>query len=457
MKNLFLICLVFVSFALFGQTYTVEISLNNLPSKSAYLLSIYGDENNLLDSTMFDNAGTVKFVFGHNRHIGMYRLYIDKETTVDFIFNKENIKLSCDYNNPVESMNVITSLENKLYYAFLSQDENSQRKLELLMPIINYYPKDDKFYSEASKTYNALQQNRDKSIVEIIRKNPKTYASKILNIKRTPIVEASLDETAKMKYLKDHFWDLVDFNDTLLFRSSVVTSKVLSFLILFNNRKMPQPLQEQSFIEAVDIVLPKAKVNEKMYEFILNFLMNGFENFKLESVLAHISANYKVEKCENQERKTSLQKRLESFQNLAVGKKAVQVKVPDINGKEISLDDIKTDYVLLLFWASWCPHCTQMLPEIKAIYDAQITKKLEVLTFSLDTAQLVLRDFVIKGNYTWLNCSDFKGWNSQIADDYCIYATPTMFLLDKNKMIIGKPLTTKDLLLLMKQNNMLGE
>ena len=98
-----------------------------------------------------------------------------------------------------------------------------------------------------------------------------------------------------------------------------------------------------------------------------------------------------------------------------------------------------------------------MLPEIKSIYDSQNTKKLEVVTFSMDTSKVALADFLKKGNYSWLNCSDLKGWNSQVADDYCIYATPTMFLFDKNKIIIGKPLTTKDLLQLMKQYNILTE
>jgi hypothetical protein len=38
-----------------------------------------------------------------------------------------------------------------------------------------------------------------------------------------------------------------------------------------------------------------------------------------------------------------------------------------------------------------------------------------------------------------------KGWESRAVMDYYIYATPTMFLLNKDRKIIGKPLTVDEL------------
>jgi hypothetical protein len=40
----------------------------------------------------------------------------------------------------------------------------------------------------------------------------------------------------------------------------------------------------------------------------------------------------------------------------------------------------------------------------------------------------------------WINVSDLKGWNGNAVKDYFIYATPTMFLVDKYKKIISKPM-----------------
>ena len=36
----------------------------------------------------------------------------------------------------------------------------------------------------------------------------------------------------------------------------------------------------------------------------------------------------------------------------------------------------------------------------------------------------------------WINLSDLKGWEGDSAQDYFIYATPTMFLIDREKKLI---------------------
>ena len=43
------------------------------------------------------------------------------------------------------------------------------------------------------------------------------------------------------------------------------------------------------------------------------------------------------------------------------------------------------------------------------------------------------------------NSSDLRGWNSVAAEDYSIYATPTMFILDRNRKILSRPVTLYDL------------
>ena len=45
----------------------------------------------------------------------------------------------------------------------------------------------------------------------------------------------------------------------------------------------------------------------------------------------------------------------------------------------------------------------------------------------------------------WVNISELKGFNSKATDDFNIYATPTMFLLDRNKVILAKPISYREL------------
>ncbi len=95
-----------------------------------------------------------------------------------------------------------------------------------------------------------------------------------------------------------------------------------------------------------------------------------------------------------------------------------------------------------------------MLPKIHNIYENSVSpQKLQILTVSLDKEKDEWISALETGKYKWLNTSDLQGWNSQSAIDYNIYATPTMFLLDKDKKIVAKPITYNELeRALMKEN-----
>ena len=165
-----------------------------------------------------------------------------------------------------------------------------------------------------------------------------------------------------------------------------------------------------------------------------------------EKVLNYISENFVIPgSCENEERKSQLQNRLEAFKKLAVGKIAPDISIPDTNGSNVNFSDIPEDYTLVFFWASWCPHCTSMFPSLSKLYEEQKSKRWEVLAVSIDSDREAWLDELRKNDFKWINTSEVKGWNSKIANDYNIYATPTMFLLDKDRKIIAKPLTVREL------------
>ena len=42
---------------------------------------------------------------------------------------------------------------------------------------------------------------------------------------------------------------------------------------------------------------------------------------------------------------------------------------------------------------------------------------------------------------TWITSCELKGWKRQAARDYCVFATPTIFLLDANNKILIKPVS----------------
>jgi len=447
MKYILSILLLFISLITIAQkNYDINVTFKDLSGKKILLTSFLGDKNAILDSAFTDESGSISFNFNENKYSGMYRLIISKNNHFDFIFNNENVEIISNKNILIDSLKILQSKENKIYYDFLKYEYGVQNKLELLSSIIDFYPEDDEFYSIAVEKFSNLQLNRDRYINEIVDNNPDTYVGRVINTYKTPFLSPDLKGKERMEYLKQHFYDSISYNDTALLRSNAITNNIVSYLSLYSNRQLTQHQLEDEFIKAVQVILLKADENPKIYEFVMSYLVEGFEKFKFEKVLNYMAENFAIPgACENAERKSLLQNRLEQFQKLAVDKIAPDISVPDTNGNSINFSDIPTDYTLVIFWASWCPHCTSMFPALNKLYEGQQTKKWEVLAVSIDSDKAAWFGEMRQHNLKWLQASELKGWNSNIANDYNIYATPTMFLLDKNRKILAKPLTVPEL------------
>jgi len=243
-----------------------------------------------------------------------------------------------------------------------------------------------------------------------------------------------------------HFFDETDFGDTILMKTNVLTAKAIDYLGFYSINSQNKALQEEFFIQAVDTILHKAMENGKVYNFLMQYLIEGFEMYGFDRVISHIAANYEpANTCVNEERKSELEKRMENLRKLAVGQIAPNIVIEDEEGGTFDLSTIESEYTVVLFWASWCPHCNQMMPGLKDVYEDNNLPDFEVLAISIDTSATDYSRALATHASPWINYTDLNGWDSKAAIDFSIYATPTMFLIDRRREILGRPVSISDL------------
>lgn len=104
------------------------------------------------------------------------------------------------------------------------------------------------------------------------------------------------------------------------------------------------------------------------------------------------------------------------------------------------LSQLRGQYVVLEFWASWCPDCRKDMPQVKAMYEQFGKKGVQFVGISFDTERTAWKNYVEKNGIEWLQHSELKKWKkgTKIDQDYQVSWIPCYYLLDKEgKVVLG--------------------
>lgn len=442
MKYIIPYLFLFLPFLSQSENFTLSGQFSDHKSQKVYIAEINGDQAITIDSTLTNSQGDFDFNLSESYTVGMYRIFTKKGGFIDLIFNNENIRFLSTAANPSDKVQIIESFENKIYFDYQAKRNYDQFRLELLQPIVAYYPNNDPFYPEIKKQFIYIQQGLDEYIQSIISNYSESFVAKLLRVDRKPLIDASMSPAMQQVYLKQHFFDNKSFNDPALLRSTAYSSAILSYLSLYQDNKLNKDELESEFMIAVDSIMANSNQYFRVNEFVAEYLINGFDQFGFYKVMTHVAELMIIdESCENPE----LEQRIETLRKLVPGKPAPNIISSLLDGKDFDLQTISKKYTLILFWSSECLHCSALLPELHEFY-LQNKQQLEVVAVSIDTSSEKLKNYLADLNYEWIMISDYQGWDGNAPLNYGIYTTPNMFLLDADKVIVSHPATIIDIL-----------
>ena len=130
---------------------------------------------------------------------------------------------------------------------------------------------------------------------------------------------------------------------------------------------------------------------------------------------------------------------------LKPGTDATDINLQTIDGKQFSLKSLRGKYVVLDFWASWCPDCRKDSPYIMSLYEKFAPKGVEFVGVSFDTKAEAWKNGVEKLGIKYTQVSDMKHMReSAVAQTYCVKWIPTVYVVDpEGKVVLGTVMSDK--------------
>lgn len=164
-------------------------------------------------------------------------------------------------------------------------------------------------------------------------------------------------------------------------------------------------------------------------------LLVAYPDLPIAKEYAESMSNIHAQRAEQAER--------EKNNPIQIGKVAPDISLPTPDGEVLSLKDLRGNYVLLDFWASWCGPCRVENPNVVKTFKKYKDKNFKVFGVSLDNSKDGWVKAIKKDDLEhegWYHVSDLQYWQSSVVATYQIQGIPFTLLLDPEGKIIAKNL-----------------
>ena len=450
----------------FAQTgYEIKITFTPFKNQYIYLGHYFGKSYPVIDSVLLNenSEGVFKgpkklqggiYLVGYPNRAGFFEILVDKQQRFSVLADSATIKKGLRY---------INSPDNELFNSYQQymiakgkEIGDMQRQLQTAANKAD----STRLIGDLRKLDKTISDYRE----DLIKKNPDNFLSALLSGMKEPVLVGRMkepktraDSIAAYDYYKAHYLDNVNFWDGRLAYTTFLDEKIDKYFTDI------VALHPDSVITELDHMLGPASINEEMTRFLLVKFVNRYLVQKYmweDAVFVHLFEKYFAQKeyswLTTQGRKTITDRAYSLMSNI-MGTPATDIELPDITGKVKQLYNETAPFTLVAFWDATCGHCKEILPKLDSFYRAKWkVAGLKIYAVSKET------DGTKKDWLDFINEKDLKDWTHVYyskADDkaridasipgysqlYDVQTFPTLYLLDKDKRIIAKKLTYKQI------------
>jgi len=438
----------------FSQGYDIKLNIKNFANKEIYLGHYFADKTYVKDTTTTSPTGDAEFKGTETLEPGIYFIVLPTKTIAwEFLMtDDQSFEMNTDTIDYIGNLKVLGHDQNSKFTEYNAYMRDRSKEMSKFQEV---FKADDEAKKEAiKKDIEALQLKVQAQWEKYISENPGTLFANIIKAQKYPILpEFEVDPSISNKdsvlqiyryyYNKNHWFDNIEWSEVGLLRTNFIYNRLQTFFT-------QMVFDPDTVIAEGDRLIKKAEPTPDMFRYLVEYMLNlNYETKRMgmDKVLVHVGEEYYLSgraSWVDSARMEKIKERVIKTRPNILGAQAKDMKMVTSDNKIINLFSIKADYIVVAFWEPNCGHCKKTMPVLHDVYTDlkwNKNKKIEVLAVftqvkEFDEWQSFIEE---KGMTDWINAYDPYGW-SGFRDNYDIYSTPTIYLMNGKFEIIAKRL-----------------
>lgn len=222
-------------------------------------------------------------------------------------------------------------------------------------------------------------------------------------------------------------WEGVDVNDEKLLDVSL-----FAMLMLTSSGKEANELgmERWEYIISDDYPVKNAKIKQEILYLAGLYTMSSFNNVdefhaKARSVIT------------NDKKWAVIDQKFKDVTRLEKGWPAPEFELKNMQGKNISLEDLKGNIVYLDFWASWCRPCIEEMPAFKKLQNEFASSNIKFVSIGIESKKESLEKLIKAHGLEGIHLFD-PDKEEDLKKRYNVEGIPHYVLIDTDGKMIEK-------------------
>lgn len=420
---LLIFLLTFAPIAMMSQV-KIRIEIENYDDSLYYLLKYKSDKSLIVIDSSTAVKGNKIFKQSSNYPEGIYVLADSKQNPIFELFLGKDQKFTVNVGDLTRNETYIIkgAKETYDYFDICAKTNYNRLYIKALESEIEHFP-------DNARKIDSIKLNHNEYLESIKIKDKDSFIRTYIGFNKEIIVPQEYKDNSE-QYIIDHYFDDISFRDVRILNTRLLKNKLDDY---FNNYMSKQTTDV--VLQKIDYIIyqttsgyrdiPQDLVNHEVRDYILWYLYSKY--FDNDIIYTHLSDVYfsKLEINNLTENiRSEIVKRADILRKITIGRFAPTFTYIDDEGKQIDLSEIDNKNTVLFFYKPDCQKCIRDKRILGLIKKRQ--KNLTILHINISE-------------------ENYSNVSQDIAVQYDIKTTPTIYILDKDKRITAKNIKAEEI------------